>query len=279
MNNSKVLIFGAGQINNLLVKKLISSGKSVLYVTDNFFGQANNLKHRNLTFISYRDIIFKELKVETTIFSWRNENRVFENKSTLLKWLESDKFHCEESFFLSSVSVYKDCDYPVTESNLNLENNVENNSKFIVEKFLSGIMSKKNSNHINLRISNVYGPTLDYGLISNLLKSFSKGLDVKIFNNLNITRDYVFIDDVIFAIVSLIGLGVESGIINVSTGKGVPLYEILEIFSTHKYNFGNYISVPATTKISSIVDCTKLSKIIDWNPFTIKNGIDIALGG
>lgn len=43
MNNLKILIFGAGEITNLLIKELIFKGKKVLCVTDNSFNQIDNL--------------------------------------------------------------------------------------------------------------------------------------------------------------------------------------------------------------------------------------------
>ena len=71
LNNSKILVFGAGQITNILIKKLISKGESVICVTDNYFGQIQNLNHRNLRFVSYKDILTKELNIKVTFFHGR----------------------------------------------------------------------------------------------------------------------------------------------------------------------------------------------------------------
>ena len=267
MNNSNVLIFGAGEISNLLIKELTFRNNKVLCVSNNRFGQINNLSYDNLEVISYEEILNQKLEVDTAIFAWKDSTRLISDNHAILDWIESGNFYANKSFHLSSSSVYKDFNAPQNENCKDLEKN----KKLELENFLTEIALKKESTHINLRISNVYGIDVSYGFIGALFNSIKYGSEVSIFQNLSITRDYVHVQDVIYAISALLEVDTDLECINISTGIGTTISQVLEIFASKGYNFENRTKISNNLKAKqvSILDCKNLSKLIDWQPRTL----------
>ena len=272
MNNSNVLIFGAGEISNLLIKELIFRGNKVSCVTDNRFGQINDLSHVNLEILSYEEILNQKIEVDTAIFAWRDSTRLISDNRAILNWIMSQNFHANKSFHLGSSSVYKDFSAPQNENCKVLENN----KKLELEKFLTEIAVKKESIHINLRISNVYGIDVSYGFIGALFNSIKHGSKVSIFQNLSITRDYVHVHDVIYAIRMLLEVDTDLECINISTGIGTSISKVLEIFASKGYNFEKRTEIANDLRIKqvSILDCKTLSKLIDWKPISVESAIN-----
>lgn len=272
MNNSNILIFGAGEISNLLIKELIFRGNKVSCVTDNRFGQTNNLSHVNLEILSYEEILNQKLEVDTAIFVWKDSTRLISDNRAILNWIMSQNFHANKSFHLGSSSVYKDFSAPQNENCKVLENN----KKLELEKFLTEIAVKKESIHINLRISNVYGIDVSYGFIGALFNSIKHGSKVSIFQNLSITRDYVHVHDVIYAIRMLLEVDTDLECINISTGIGTSISKVLEIFASKGYNFEKRTEIANDLRIKqvSILDCKTLSKLIDWKPISVESAIN-----
>ena len=264
MNNSNILIFGAGEISNLLIKELIFSGNKVSCVTDNRFGQINNLSHVNLEILSYEEILNQKLEVDTAIFAWRDSTRLISDNRAILNWIVSQNFHANKSFHLGSSSVYKDFSAPQNENCKVLENN----KKLELENILTELASGKKSIHINLRISNVYGIDVSYGFIGALFNSIKYGSEVSIFQNLNITRDYIHVHDVIYAIRMLLEVDTDLECINISTGIGTTITQVLEIFASKGYSFEKRSEIPNNLKVKqvSILDCKNLSELINWQP-------------
>ena len=267
MNNSKIIVFGTGEITNLLIKDLTCSGKKVICVTENSFGQVDDLLHINLEIATYKEVTNKKLKIDTAIFSWKDLNRLIQDDQAVLKWLESDMFQASKSIHLSSASVYKLSDKPQSEDC----DVFESNSKVELEKSLKNLSIRNKTMHTNLRISNVYGIGISYGFIGSLFDSIKSGSEIQIHQNLNITRDYVHVEDVIYAIKMLLEIDVYPDCINISTGIGTTLSQLLEAFSAKGFNFVNRIALANDIKVRevSILDCKCLARLIAWQPKNI----------
>jgi hypothetical protein len=264
MNDTKIIVFGAGEITNLLIKNLTLSGQKVMCVTENSFGQIDDLLHVNLEVATYKEVINKELKVDTAIFSWKDSNRLNQDNQAILGWLESEMFQASKSFHLSSASVYKLCDGPQSEAC----DVLESNAKVVLEKLLKNLSVKKKILHTDLRISNVYGVDISYGFIGSLFDSIKSGNEIQILQNLNITRDYIHVEDVIYAIKMLLEIDEYRDCINISTGIGITLSQLLEAFSAKGFNFENHIDLSNEVEIRkiSILDCKCLAGLIEWQP-------------
>ena len=217
MADTTVIIFGLGQITNLLTKSLIATFKKVICVTDNEYNQIKNLPGTNLTIFTYKQVLNEIIDANVAIFSWNDLSKLVQENNSILEWIESNKFSVKKSFFLSSASVYKDQFVAHTESS----DTFIDNKKTILENILKKITLKKNIMHTNLRISNVYGIGIDYGFIGSLFNSLKSESEVSIFKNQTIIRDYIYIDDVLFAVEKLLEVDHVRDCLNVSIGNQV----------------------------------------------------------
>ena len=264
MNNSKIIVFGAGEITNLLIKDLTFSGNNVICVTENSFGQVDDLLHINVETATYKEVTNKKLKVDAAIFSWKDLNRLIQDNQAVLRWLESEMFQASKSIHLSSASVYKLSDEPQSEDC----DVLESNAKVELEKSLKNLFIRKKTMHTDLRISNVYGIDISYGFIGSLFDSIKSGSEIQILQNLNITRDYIHVEDVIYAIKMLLEIDDYPDCINISTGVGTTLSELLDAFSAKGFNFENRIDFSTEVKVRefSVLDCKRLVELIEWQP-------------
>lgn len=271
MNKSNVLVFGAGQISNLLINELTFTGKKVLCVSNNKSGQINNLSHQNLDILSYGEILNKKVEVDTAIFAWKDSTRLISDSHAILNWLKSGNFLAKKTFHLGSASVYKDSKAAQNENCKVLEKN----KKLELENILTNIAINKELVHINLRISNVYGKEVSYGFIGELFDSIRNNRHVGIFQNLNITRDYVHVHDVIYAIKLLLEIDTDLKSINISTGIGTTIRQVLKIFANQGYHFEKrkVIASDPLVKQSSILDCKALSNLIEWKPISVGSAV------
>ena len=267
MSKTKIIIFGAGELTNLLIKDLTLSGRNVLCVTENSYGQVDDISHANLETATYKEILNKKLKVDIAIFSWKDSTRLNQENQAIRGWLESEMFQASKSFHLSSASVYEHSN----ESQSETCDVIDSNIKVVLEKSLKDLLIKKKIFHTDLRISNVYGAGISYGFIGSLFKSIEDGSKIQIFQNLNITRDYIHVEDVIYAIKTLLEIDDYRDCINISTGIGTTLSQLFETFSAKGFNFENHLEFSNDIKVRevSILDCSALASLISWQPQTL----------
>jgi nucleoside-diphosphate-sugar epimerase len=266
-----IVVFGYGKLTSRIIEKLLEKNYSILCVTDSSRGQ-EMFHSKLLKSISYYDAMNSAITSTITIFAWRDINVADKFATYLFDWLESSNFQTKKSFFMSSASVYEDS----MTANNELCATLENNGKLSLEKSLSEVFLKKKTMHTNLRISNVYGLGLDYGFIGSLFQSIKHGNTIGIHPILNTTRDYLHIDDLIYAIEMLIKTDVNKVCINISTGIGTTISQVLNIFANKGYKFENRreIILDSKSKLVSILDCTTLSNLIFWAPSTLATTID-----
>ena len=269
---SDIVFFGFGNMTKIIINDLLTYGNTIICITDNAI-TLEKKQTENLRFISYNELKKCTLISEKSFFTWRDRSKIEFPNTQIRTWLESDYFSTNKSFLLSSASVYKDSQIKQNESKDNLDSN--KNEKYRLEQVLSSTMRTKNIHHLNLRISNVYGSGLYYGFINSILYSLKNKTNLHIFKDTRIERDYIHITDVIYAIQKLINLDVKVNTLNVSTGEGTTIANILGIFKNYGIALDKftYIEEPIQIKFASILDPSNLSKLIYWNPIKVPEGI------
>ena len=275
---TKLAIFGFGPITHSIVERLSHINSEVICVSDNF--QQNPYSEKEIIFLTPEDLLSSRLDAENVLFSWRSPSPLSEKGLQFQDWFLSKKFHFSKSFHLGSASVYASSSEAVDESVANLDRNLQFNAKFQLELFCKDLAKLKSASHTNFRISNAFGIDLSHGIISELYKSIRSGTDVRIFSNQGIIRDYISASDIGIAVSSVITNSIEAETLNVSTGIGTSIEDLLETFSSLGYSFSDRIVVEASPDIKSesILSCSLLAKYIDWNPRILANLIkaDIA---
>ena len=272
---AEVAIFGFGSITKSIITSLQKTNTSIICVTNNGYSQIENNGFRNIQFLTRAEIIKTELHSKKVLFSWRNVDPLLQNSGKLKEWLKSSRFISNQSFLLSSASVYASSNMAINESQINLALNAPVNGKLSLEASLIELMKGKSIFHSNLRISNAYGSELDYGFIAALRKAIDCQTSVQLFEGREIVRDYISITDIVFAIDQILAAEFSYSNINISTGRGNSIAQVLKIFEALGHLFGNRINVVPKSDIigSSILDCTLLASLIDWKPRDLAQGI------
>jgi UDP-glucose 4-epimerase len=276
-----IIVFGYGKLINQLLIELLRKDLSIICITDQKVFLPGCEFESKVKIFSRREILNFELNCNVSIFAWRDTKHLFENNGLLKTWLESDLFVCTKGFFLSSASVYKDSEILISESNSNLDRDIQTNAKYRLEEALSEIMSSKSGRNVNLRISNVYGIGLSYGFIGSLFQNVKNGMPIRIFKGAEIIRDYISVHDVIFAITNLISKDVAVKNINVSSGIGTSVNQVLLIFNQLGYTMKPTVEeiMNEPFRFSVVLDCALLASIISWAPKPLSLEIERMLKG
>lgn len=150
-------------------------------------------------------------------------------------------------------------------------------SKNTIREFLQMICREKKIDYVWLRLFYVYGlnqrkKTIISTIIENLINK--KNIKIK---NPTAKNDYIYIDDVINAIIKSINVRKAKGIINIGSGKTISVYDLirkLENFLSENNKFSRKV-VRVKTKLASKKSCNlKSKKLLNWLP---KHNIDQGL--
>ena len=266
---SNYIFFGFGKITEHVIEYLNNQGKSILCVTNQIYP---NSEKSNLRFITRERLIQEKVIAEVAIFGWIDTSPL---NTDFTEWLLTNSFRVQKSFMLSSASVYTSSIEALNEDRRNLNPEHLVNKKYCLETELLAIFRHKKTPHTNLRISNVYGAGLNHGFIASLLKSLTSGSPADVYNQTQITRDYISIIDLCKAIERLSKSKSKSDVVNVSTGVGTDLAEILEIFENlgSRIHLRNYLDAPSQTRMRVVLDCSLLKSLIPWDPVSLKIGM------
>lgn len=263
------IFFGFGKITEHLIDYLHSQGKSIVCVTNQTHPSSEK---SNLLFITRERLIQGKVMSEIAVFGWVDTSPL---NRDFTEWLLSNSFKVQKSFMLSSASVYRNSIEPLNEDKGNLSPDYLVNKKYCLERELLAIFRDKETPHTNLRISNVYGMGLNHGFIASLLKSLISESPADVYNQTQITRDYISINDLCKAIEELSKNRSNLEVLNVSTGVCTDLAEILDLFESlgSKIHLRNYLDAPSQIRISVSLDCSLLKSLIRWDPVSLKIGI------
>ena len=270
------IFLGFGRIAEKVAEELVRNGENVAIIsrrTDLELAK-NSILRDNVEFWSWTDAIKYNLETEKTYVIWRNCEFINSNYPEIqdfLYWLQSTRFQTANFVFFSSASVYREAECSHDETSLTLESS----PKRKVELFLGELSRKKGSALINLRISNVYGEEVKHGFIFECMKAFQNREKLKVFKFLDIERDYLHLRDLVLAITQLpVMQSVESNI-NIATGKGTKVSEVINLISrvtNHKFPI-EFIDSPEFIHKKSVLNCNKLESIIDWRPKVLDEGL------
>ena len=142
-------------------------------------------------------------------------------------------------------------------------------TKLANEKYLQMFAAMQGLRCTIIRPANVYGPQqrLDkgQGIIGTLISRALRGEPVEIWGEGTVVRDYVYIDDMVAAILALVGYEGRETIFNVGTGQGYSVSDILcmmerdGILPEIVYKPARGFDVP-----SNVLDCGLLTRETGW---------------
>lgn len=241
---------GAGFIGSHVVEALLARGDTVT-VVDNFStGKMENLPkgHKNLA-VHNNDVInintvMKASRPDAVVHlasptsvqeSMQNPQKYHEQitiaTEKVLKW--ALKAGIRKVTITSSAAVYGNTEnLPVKESEPTMPLSPYAKSKLEAEKLAGSYAQNHKMNTVVLRLFNVYGPGQDpnspySGVISKFFKAAKDNQPPTIFGNGKQTRDFVFVHDVVSAILAGVDKQTEPGItVNIGSGKETTINDL-----------------------------------------------------
>lgn len=157
--------------------------------------------------------------------------------------------------------------------------------KVAIEAFLQSYSNRLARSVTILRPSNLYGPGQPYrqgfGLIRTILEHLRRDSPVEIWGDGEIVRDYIYIEDFMKVCIGFITRQDTinaTDIFNVGSGKGYSINDLCNIIAsvTGREIQRNYCPSRAIDVKAVILDCSKLSGRIGWQPDTdIMHGMSL----
>ena len=133
--------------------------------------------------------------------------------------------------YLSTIDIYKVSDIPITESSEVFPQSMYAASKFYCEQLISTRAYSNNYQCSILRIGHVFGPGEHkyHKLIPNSMRCLINNEDLVVLGDGKNLRNYIFIDDVINSIISLIRKSNINGLFNIVGSDSFSVVDTLEL--------------------------------------------------
>ena len=230
---------GAGFIGSNLVDALVARGDDVVVVDDLSSGKREFVNERaSLVEADIRDgvdatgaaVIFHlaaQADVQTSVR--RPDHDAAVNVVGTVRVLEAARAAGARVVFSSTGgAIYGECDGAAREDSVLAPLSPYGIAKLCAEQYLGGWNRIHGSTHVVLRFGNVFGPrqdsSLEGGVVSIFLERFARGEPTLIFGDGLQTRDFVFVGDVVDAL--LAAAGHDGGVFNVGTGDETTVLEL-----------------------------------------------------
>jgi len=154
--------------------------------------------------------------------------------------------------------------------------------KVALETFLRTFSTLPEKNTTILRPSNVYGPgqplRSGFGVIRTMLEHVLRGTVMEIWGDGTSVRDFLYIDDMLSALIRLIDFPHDNNTYNVGSGAGYSLNQLKEIIESVCGKKLSAIYRPSRkTDVKAIVlDSSLLSTKTKWHPtVSLEQGIEL----
>ena len=159
------------------------------------------------------------------------EKGFFSNLGHLQKIIFNNKF--KSLIFLSTTRVYINSKQTLENINISINPNVSNDYYNILKIASESLLVNSKKNVKILRLSNVFGfNSKSPLLLPNLIRNSLKNKKIEISINLNSTKDYIHIDDVIKMIMKISNKS-KKKIYNIAGGKNIKIRYFADIIKKY----------------------------------------------
>ena len=275
--NKSVVVGSNGFIGRKTVLKLENLGHKVACITSE---NRELLASRSFwAELNPNQIVWLASKITPSV-AHNNPDLVREELDEFLRFVDALNGISTHVIYASSGgTVYTDTELPFSESSQASGTNEYGKSKLAMEQVL--INSEIRSTV--LRISNAYGPgqrlNRGQGVIGTWLSQVLDGNPISVFGSLENVRDFVFIDDVVDAVVSGLNHSTNSDVFNIGSGIGLTLNELIQqIRTVTGVDFAiNQLDGRSVDRTSIWLNIYKAEAELNWKPLvTLEDGLKLS---
>jgi UDP-glucose 4-epimerase len=234
-----VVTGGAGFVGSHVVDALVARGDEVTVVDNLSSGKRENL-NPGATFVERdiregldlagADVVFHlaaQADVQTSVK--RPDYDADVNVVGTVKVAEAARGAGTQVVFTSTGgAIYGECVEPAREDSPLLPLSPYGIAKLCAEEYLLGWNRIHGLQNVVLRLANVYGPRQDAGLeggvVSIFLERMASGEETTIFGDGLQERDFVYVGDVVAAMLAVAGR--PGGVLNVGTGRATSVLDL-----------------------------------------------------
>ena len=275
--NQSVVVGSNGFIGRKTVLKLENLGHKVACITSE---NRELLASRSFwAELNPNQIVWLASKITPSV-AHNNPDLVREELDEFLRFVDALNGISSHVIYASSGgTVYTDTKLPFSESSQAAGANEYGKSKLAMEQVL--INSEIRSTI--LRISNAYGPgqrlNRGQGVIGTWLSQVLDGNPISVFGSLENVRDFVFIDDVVSAVISGIDRSAQSDVFNIGSGVGLTLNELIQqIRTVTGVDFAiNQLDGRSVDRTSIWLNIDKAEAELNWKPLvSLEDGLKLS---
>jgi UDP-glucose 4-epimerase len=169
-------------------------------------------------------------------------------------------------------AIYGECDRPAREDDERRPLSPYGTSKLAAEAYFATWNALHGAGHVVLRFGNVYGPRqlpkLEGGVVAIFLDRLRAGEGVTIYGDGEQVRDFVYVGDVVDAVLASLGHG--GGVFNVGTGTPTSVNELFE--ACRRVAGGEARAEHAEERPGdlrrSVLDVSRAGRELGWRPQT-----------
>jgi UDP-glucose 4-epimerase len=179
----------------------------------------------------------------------------------------------------SGGTIYGDSEHPHPETEEPRPTCPYGLGKHLIEQILRYYGQRKGVQSQVWRIANPYGDAshrhVAQGVIDASLYRVHRGEPIVVWGDGTARRDYLYLDDVVEAIGSLLEQGAWGETVNVGSGAGASILEVLEVLARVAGGPLRFDRVPGYTgPLCAVLDTSKLRRLTGWKPrFGLEAGI------
>jgi UDP-glucose 4-epimerase len=278
---------GAGFIGSHVVDALVGRGDEVHVVDNLATGRRENLN--GAATLHEHDIrepldgLFAEIRPEVVVHLAAQadvgtsvDDPVLDAQVNVLGTvhvLEAARAHDAQVVFSSTGgALYGECERPAREDDERRPLSPYGTSKLAGEAYLGTWNALHGARHVVLRFGNVYGPRqlakLEGGVVAIFMDRLRAGEGVRIFGDGEQVRDFVYVGDVVAAV--LAAFGRDGGTFNIGTGTPTS---VNELFETCRRVAGvdseaEYAAPRQGDLLRSVLDVSRAERELGWRPTT-----------
>ena len=275
-----ILVTGSeGYIGKQLVQSLLKLNHSVIDCNRRVCDVRNMCKLADEVPYQQVNIVYHLAALTGVSASWESPSDYYSvNTTGTQQALEYCRRVRARMVYVSACMYGPDAVTPVAEDKLPEPANPYTHSKYLGEEFCKFYADKHDVQCTIIRPFNVYGRNQSISfLVPYIIEQVtSDSLEIWV-NDLAPVRDYIYISDLIDALVSVLNRTITYEVLNVGSGVGYSVSEVIdkiqEIWCTNK-TIRNRDIRRKNEIMNSVADLTKINNVTGWKPnFTLEEGL------